>query len=237
MIKRDDLFPYLMISLLFHSVLVYFAFHSKEKPTFSSVPIEVFFYSSSQYKMANRSSISTFEGKIKLDEGLTANETKITKGDRKEYVVIKKKRRQELKEEQKIKGTKISENDGENNNLRTLQIPSPPDNFSTETPSQYGIVSFDNPNFKYSYYARQIVRKIGRQWRWVERYGQLKIIVHFRIHRNGSISDVFIKESSGNAEYDKYALDTIHRSTPFPDLPEDYEYNSLGVYFEFKYKN
>jgi TonB family protein len=60
------------------------------------------------------------------------------------------------------------------------------------------------------------------------------VIVYFKIHRNGSTSDISIRKSSENNEYDKYALDTISRAAPFPDLPEGYRDDVLGVYFEFK---
>ncbi|MDR1926265.1 MAG: TonB C-terminal domain-containing protein, partial [Endomicrobium sp.] len=97
-------------------------------------------------------------------------------------------------------------------------------------------VSFDTNGFNYPYYEDQIKRKINRNWRWVESYGKLRALVYFRIHNNGSVSDISIKESSGNIEYDKNVLDTICRAVPFLDFPEDYRGESVGVFFEFKYK-
>jgi TonB family protein len=102
--------------------------------------------------------------------------------------------------------------------------------------SQYKRVSFDTNGFNYPYYEDQIKRKINRNWRWVESYGKLRALVYFRIYKNGSVSDISIKESSGNVEYDKNVLDTICRAVPFLDFPEDYRGESVGVFFEFKYK-
>jgi len=243
MIKRDDLFPYLIISVFFHFLLIYFVFHSKEKPKFSSVPIEVSFYSSPQHKIADHSSFSIFKERNKPDNKLATNIGEVLNVKQKEDVVIKKENKlQEPKEKQKVEKQKVNVTKiSEGNDFKTFQTPNS-ERFSLETSlqseiSSQGIISFDNPDFKYSYYAKQIVMKIKKQWRWIEKYEQLRIVVHFKIHRDGSVSDMSIKESSGNIEYDKYALNTIYRSRPFPDLPEDYEYDSLGIYFEFKHKS
>jgi TonB family protein len=104
--------------------------------------------------------------------------------------------------------------------------------------SQHEGLSFDTQNFKYFYYADQVIRKIKNQWKWIEDCNEkLKTLVYFKIHKNGMVSDILIKESSGNIEYDKNALNTVYRSVPFPDLPKGYEDEFLGVLFEFKYRN
>ncbi|MDR3071616.1 MAG: TonB family protein [Endomicrobium sp.] len=123
-----------------------------------------------------------------------------------------------------------SDNDS---NVETFQSPDSPA-VSVSYGSQYGEVSFDTKNFKFSYYGNQIGKKIISQSRWVESYGKFRVLVYFKIHKSGTISDVFIKESSGNKEYDKNALDAIYRAVPLPELPESYEEDFLGVFFEFK---
>ncbi|GHT70312.1 hypothetical protein AGMMS49950_05020 [Endomicrobiia bacterium] len=105
---------------------------------------------------------------------------------------------------------------------------------STGTGSLYGNPSFDTQNFKYSYYADQTIRKISSNWRWAEDYGgNFRSVVYFRINRDGTVYNISIKESSGNSEFDKDALDAIRRVASFPELPEDYNEESLGVFFEF----
>jgi len=254
MIRRDNLFPYLVISILFHAVL-YFAFSVREKPAFLSVPVEVSFYSPYR-REAGLSSTAVSGEKIKMNAG-SADKQKIIETNRqrgmdtKEDVAVNKKEKpQNFKREQKT-GT----NDGrpsvksagenkiekeksltDNGNNETFQTPNSSGVYS-ERGAQYEIVSFDSPNFKYSYYAGQIIRKIGRQWRWVENYGHLRAVIYFKIHRNGTVSDISIRESSGNSGYDKCASETIYRAAPFPDLPEGYESDYLGVCFEFKYRS
>jgi TonB family protein len=95
--------------------------------------------------------------------------------------------------------------------------------------------SLDTNDFKYPYYISQVRRKVATQWRWAESYGNLRVLLYFKINRDGSVNDIFVKESSGNEDYNRNALDTIRRASPFSELPEGYEGDSLGVFFEFKY--
>jgi TonB family protein len=121
---------------------------------------------------------------------------------------------------------------GSNSNIETHNTPgsgSPVFGFG----SQYEGLSFENKNFKFSYYASQIVGKIKRYWNWSLNYSQLRSVIYFKIHKDGSVSDILVKKSSKNSEYDKFAADTIIRASPFPELPQGYPEDFLGVYFEF----
>ncbi|GMO64471.1 MAG: hypothetical protein Nk1A_0930 [Endomicrobiia bacterium] len=229
MTKKDNLFLYLLISVFFHFVFIYLVFNTREKPMFLSVPVEISFYSKPQHELVGHSEVLTSRKKSKLLDVKYENENKteiFSNHSRKEVIVVKE-------EKQENYGIRTSK---DNSNVENFQSSS-----STKTPvdaiSQYGMLSFDTPDFKYSYYAGEVVKKISKQWKWIENYYQLKVIVYFKIHRNGSISNISTKKSSGNSEYDKYALDTIQRAMPFPDLPEDYGHDDLGVYFEFKCKD
>jgi TonB family protein len=176
-------------------------------------------------------------------------------------VIVKKKKEQS----NKLKDTKVKDSDEnknktedknknkeENNTKKTESVqkisdkPSIPNEVGTsqklksESPSNgsgylYIGASLDTDNFKYPYYISQVRRKVAAQWRWTESYGNLRVLVYFKISRDGSVTDISIKESSGNEDYNRNALDTIRRASPFAELPEGYESNSLGVFFEFKY--
>ncbi|MDR0820416.1 MAG: TonB family protein [Endomicrobium sp.] len=256
MLKRDNLFPYLIVSIFLH-VTIYFLFHGKENPVFLSLPIEVSFYSLSSQR-AEQSPAAVSSKKT----GATAASAweQIESNDTKEDIVVKKKKSPEkkvdrLKPEEKPKvqietdatksdkqsaksigekKTETTEFSGDNSNVETFQSLNS-DKLPAGADSQYEGLSFDAKSFKYPYYSGQIIRKIGRQWMWCENYGKLRALVYFKICRDGTVYDVSIRESSGSGEYDKYALDTIRRATPFPDLPDGYEDDSLGVFFEFKY--
>jgi len=99
-----------------------------------------------------------------------------------------------------------------------------------------GSISVDAAKFPYSYYTNAIVRKIGRYWQWSNEFGRLKSVVFFRIVKDGSVSEVKLKDSSGDSLFDEQAVRAVKLASPFPSLPEGYPDNDLGVYFEFSYK-
>ncbi|MDR1928500.1 MAG: TonB C-terminal domain-containing protein [Endomicrobium sp.] len=100
--------------------------------------------------------------------------------------------------------------------------------------SEIFMISFEKQNSIPYYYKIQIIRNIEKCCIQIKNYKKLKAVVYFKIHKNGTTSDISIKISSGNIEYDKNVLDVIRRATPFPFLPEYYNEDSLGVFFEFK---
>ncbi|MDR3253783.1 MAG: TonB family protein [Endomicrobium sp.] len=220
-------------------------FRIKEKPVFLSAPIEVSFYSQSchstdqfPYEAVKGKSEYVIVSQEQLKENIVVKKTNI-KEKKSKYQVktdIKKIDKQFVKSVENKKSEATKSQQGNNNNVETFPLSSSDKHFG-EQGSSYEGLSFDNQNFKYSYYTGQIIRKIGRQWRWAENYGKLRTLVYFKIHRDGTVFDISIKKSSGNMEYDKNALDTIRRAAPFPDLPENYSGQTLGVFFEFKYRN
>jgi TonB family protein len=139
----------------------------------------------------------------------------------------------------KVKEKKVSKNTqqmpnviGNNSNIQTHKRPDS-DSSLFGFGSQYKGLSFENRDFKFSYYANQIVGKIKRHWNWSLNYSQLRAVIYFKIHKDGSVSDILVKKSSKNSDYDKFAADTVIRASPFPELPEGYPEDFLGVYFEF----
>jgi protein TonB len=252
MLKRDNLFPYLIVSVFLH-IAIYFLFHGKENPVFLSPLIEVSFYSPSSQEAGRSPAAISLE-----KDGVAAASAweQIKSNSTKEDIVVKKKM-DGLKPEEKPKvqietdakkydkqfvkpigekKTEVIESLGNSSSVKTFQATGT-GKLSAGMGSRYEGLSFDAKNFKYSYYSGQIIRKIKGQWRLGENYEKLRALLYFKIYKNGTISDVFVKESSKNDEYDKYALDTVRRAAPFPDLPDGYEGDSLGVFFEFGHGN
>ncbi|MDR2351275.1 MAG: TonB C-terminal domain-containing protein [Endomicrobium sp.] len=163
----------------------------------------------------------------------------------KDDVLVKKKKKPIKKDVQENKDKNIK------NTKKTESVkkdPSKPSvSVETAQPLEYEVLSddngslytgpfFDTNDFKYPYYANQIRRKVAAKWRWTKSYSSgLRVLLYFRINRNGSVGDILVKESSDNEDYDKNALYTIRRASPFSELPEGYGSESLGVFFEFKY--
>jgi protein TonB len=87
----------------------------------------------------------------------------------------------------------------------------------------------DNPDFVYSYYVDQMLAMISANWLRPSIGGQVEAAIHFRIHRDGSISDVRVSQSSGYNSFDLAGLRAVQQAAPFPRLPQSYQHKTLGV--------
>lgn len=87
----------------------------------------------------------------------------------------------------------------------------------------------DNPDFVYSYYVDQMLAMISANWLRPSIGGQVEAAVHFKIHRDGSMSDVRISKSSGYNSFDLAGLRAVQQAAPFPRLPQSYQHKTLGV--------
>jgi len=87
----------------------------------------------------------------------------------------------------------------------------------------------DNPDFVYGYYVDQMLAMIGANWQRPSLGAEIEAVIHFRIHSDGHISDVRVLRSSGYNSYDLAGLRAVQRAAPFPQLPQSFRHNSLGV--------
>jgi protein TonB len=87
----------------------------------------------------------------------------------------------------------------------------------------------DNPDFVYSYYVDQMLAMISANWLRPSIGGQVEATIHFRIDKNGRISDVRISRSSGYNSFDLAGLRAVQQAAPFPRLPQSYQHKTLGV--------
>lgn len=95
-----------------------------------------------------------------------------------------------------------------------------------------GMLSLDTANFPYAYYLRQVTGRIEENW--IRPQGNLgRVVVYFRIKRDGTILEPQIHESSHNKSVDLLAAGAIKRSEPFPPLPIEFGGDYLGIYLCF----
>lgn len=92
-------------------------------------------------------------------------------------------------------------------------------------------VTLEGRPFEFPWYLEQLVSKIERNWRPTS--NTLSTTVHFRIERNGRLRDIEIAEESGNFLFDQAARRAVEASAPMPPLPDEYDGDYLGVYFQF----
>jgi outer membrane biosynthesis protein TonB len=95
-----------------------------------------------------------------------------------------------------------------------------------------GMLSLDATNFPFSYYLRQVTGRIEGNWvRPEQNLG--RVVIYFRIKRDGTIAEPQIHESSRNQAIDLLASGAIKRSEPFPPLPVEFGGDYLGIYLCF----
>jgi TonB family protein len=61
--------------------------------------------------------------------------------------------------------------------------------------------------------------RIKKCWKPSPRVGTLRVGAHFRIHRNGYVSDIVVTQTSGSAADDSSAINAIKRANPLAPLP------------------
>lgn len=92
---------------------------------------------------------------------------------------------------------------------------------------------------RYAWYVEAVQRRISGNWlqstidpaiRFAPR-----VVMEFQIFRDGSVRNIQITQSSGNASVDRSALRAVQDSIPFQALPGDYagSYVSVEFWFEF----
>lgn len=97
-----------------------------------------------------------------------------------------------------------------------------------------GGAKFDQPDFNYSYYAERIQLAIGMNWFKPAATIPRSPVVHFRIERNGAISDAEITTPSGLPFVDRAALRAVLASSPLPPLPTEFPGSYVGVSVVFE---
>jgi TonB family protein len=88
----------------------------------------------------------------------------------------------------------------------------------------------EDPNFTYGYYLDLVVQRISENWQ-PPRVGEdsRNAIVYFRIQRDGTVTELGIRESSRSDVFDQRALKAVEISVPLPPLPKGYGKDFLGI--------
>jgi len=97
----------------------------------------------------------------------------------------------------------------------------------------------DDATFQYAWYLSNMTSIFGRNWARpikpdLDR--TLRAVVHFRVLKDGTLAEIEMEQSSGDAVLDRSALRAVQDSNPLPPLPYQYGKDSLGVHFFFDLK-
>ncbi|MHB8053834.1 MAG: cell envelope integrity protein TolA [Candidatus Aminicenantales bacterium] len=94
-------------------------------------------------------------------------------------------------------------------------------------------------DFPYAYYLQRVQDKISVNWfpGSVDPGPDniLQTLVYFQIFRNGKISTVSVKQSSGQRAFDLFAVRAVTNAADFPPLPDDYDGEYLGINLLFEH--
>lgn len=215
-LNKNSFFPYFVLSVIIHFLVFFIIFYQKtSKVTFMQIPVEVSFYSPGdeiEKKLNDKTEVKP-EPKIE--------KKKKEKIDKDDISLDKKKKKEKTKTV-----SKETEKKEDKKPVNKIESGSSPNK---------GIM-IENADFKYSYYTSLIVKKISRYWQWSNVDSSFRALVYFKISKDGFVSSCVIKESSGDDSFDQNALRAIELASPFAPLPEAYKEDSLGVYFEFKFR-
>ena len=264
MFSKGKFLPFLAVSALVHITALFVFIKIAFKPIYLSAPIEVAFYSPADKKTDIHSIENPKPQKEQAKEvkkeapaapKVEAKKEPVKTQSSKDDIKIKEKKappKEKAKENEKAPAAKTDakgESSKEEKNpapkkevaaapSQAQTVQAPPNAKQATTGAQYEGLRIDAADFDYAYYERTIVNKIGRNWEWLESYGSLRVVIYFRILKNGEVdeSSVRVYETSRNPSFDDNAKNAVLRASPFGDLPEAYKGNSIGVYFEFKHK-
>jgi TonB family protein len=115
--------------------------------------------------------------------------------------------------------------------------PASGDTLASAPPAATGEVSFDGGDFPYDAFVARMRQKIAAAWQVPagSEGSERLAVVYFRVHRDGSVSQVAVENRSGLFLFDQSCQRAVLRAAPLPPLPREYVGDYVGVHFTFKY--
>jgi TonB family protein len=106
-------------------------------------------------------------------------------------------------------------------------------------------VPLDSPDPKYSDYLDRVRRMIKDKWGFPcsdgapDRYGCMRregeLIIEFGIAKDGHVPFISLKQSTGSANMDSFALNAIKLAQPFPPVPDVISKTGFPILARFRY--
>ncbi len=105
---------------------------------------------------------------------------------------------------------------------------------SAGSPGAAAGVATDLPNFPYPWYISQVRQMLWAAWQKRMPAASGEGVVVFAIMRNGSFTDLRMESSSGDADFDAAAVESVQAAAPFPALPSDFTEPFLKIHLTLK---
>lgn len=97
-----------------------------------------------------------------------------------------------------------------------------------------GTMTLNVSDFPFAYYLAIVQRKVTERWEGKALPGRQPVVT-FEISRAGQVSNVAVKDSSGNQYYDHRAMRAITEAAPFPRLPDEFPGSVLRIHLGFNF--
>ncbi len=97
-----------------------------------------------------------------------------------------------------------------------------------------GAVTLNVSDFPFAWYLAAVQRKITERWEGRALQGRQPVVT-FEVSREGQVSNVVVKSSSGNQYYDLIAMRAIAEAAPFPRLPDEFPGSVLRIHLGFNF--
>lgn len=82
-------------------------------------------------------------------------------------------------------------------------------------------------------YFSEIQRRVRRNWNPNSPREEYTTVLNFTIQRNGQITGLTVRQTSGSQEVDRETLEAVQDSAPFDPLPANFPLDSLNIEFSF----
>jgi len=106
-------------------------------------------------------------------------------------------------------------------------------------------IPLDSPDPKYSDYLDRVRRAIKDKWGFPcadgapDRYGCVRregeLVIEFGIAKDGHVPFIALKQSTGSANMDSFALNAIKLAQPFPPVPDVISKTGFPILARFRY--
>ncbi len=84
-------------------------------------------------------------------------------------------------------------------------------------------------------FMANLQKKIKSNWNPPRGQKSKRVIVLFKLTKDGNLISSNIKQSSGNQDVDQAALEAVKKSAPFDSLPAEYDEEDIDIQFTFDY--
>lgn len=96
-----------------------------------------------------------------------------------------------------------------------------------------GIDAVREPDF--GPYMRDVQKRIKSNWDPPEGDKSKRVVLFFKIAKDGSLLSCSVKRTSGKADVDYAAIKAVKQTEPFPPFPPEFKGQSIDIQFTFDY--